>query len=320
MKWYVAKLTAESWIASAWQADTIWGHLCWGLRYRHGEDALLNFLNTCEKGTPPLLVSNGFPGDLLPRPIVPEPGPDKSKGLEAQRKEFGERKSARGRRWLTYEEFTREIQGERAIPAEKEVGSQMVMLKNQINRLTSTTGGGRIGGQLFNFSQYRWKSITIYMKVAADFVERAEELFRYLAQSGYGKRKSVGYGQVKLEAFDPFPGFHVSPDANGFITLSHFVPAAGDPTSGYWDVLIKYGKLGEEFATGENPFKKPLIMLTTGSSFYDSPCKEYYGRLVKGISPVHTDKIVQYGFALPVPMRLPEIVAAEGGRERRQGG
>ena len=66
---------------------------------------------------------------------------------------------------------------------------------------------------------------------------------------------------------------------------------------------MKYGKLGEAFASDVNPFKKPLIMLDAGAVFYDSPCREWYGRLVEGISPAR-ETVAQYGFALPVPMRL----------------
>jgi len=305
MEWYVARLKAESWMASAWQSDTIWGHLCWGLRYTDGEDALLKFIDAYEQGAPPILVSNGFPDGLLPRPIVPDTMPDKHLGLTEQRQEFRNRKTAKGTKLLTTEEFARAIRGEQLIPSPREhVETTMVTLKNQINRLTSTTGAEG-AGQLFSFEQYWWASISIYLKVVNEFVDRARELFQYLARSGYGKRKSVGYGQVRLVAFESFSGFPSPANANGFVSLSNFVPAVQDPTSGYWEVLVKYGKLGEEFATAGDPFKKPLIMLTAGSCFHDSPCREYYGRLVRGLSPVHTDKVVQYGFALPVPMKLP---------------
>jgi CRISPR-associated protein Csm4 len=298
MKWYAVKFAAESWMASAWQSDTIWGHLCWGLRYNYGENALLEFINAYEQGTPLLLVSNGFPEDLLPRPIVPEPPPKRCQ-------EFRDRKDAKDIKFLTMEEFGKAIQGEQFIPSPKEkIETTMVTLKNQLNRLTGTTGA-EDAGQLFSFEQYRWASISIYLKLAEEFVDRARELFQYVEQSGYGKRKSVGYGQVKLVSFEPFPGFPSPADANGFVTLSNFVPAARDPTSGYWNVIVKYGKLGEEFATGDNPFKKPLLMFTAGSSFRDSPCREHYGRLVRALSPIHIEKIVQYGFALPVPMKLP---------------
>jgi CRISPR-associated protein Csm4 len=87
------------------------------------------------------------------------------------------------------------------------------------------------------------------------------------------------------------------------MSLSHFVPAAKDPLKGYWEILVKYPKLGEDFAITGNPHKKPLIMLRAGSSFFDSPCREYYGRLVKGLSPQYP-QVVQYGYAFPVPIKL----------------
>jgi CRISPR-associated protein Csm4 len=72
---------------------------------------------------------------------------------------------------------------------------------------------------------------------------------------------------------------------------------------------VKYGKLGEEYALEEIAFKKPLLMLEAGSTFYDSPVKQFYGRMVRGVSPAYP-QVVQYGFALPVPMRLTQPVTA----------
>lgn len=321
MEWYVVRLAAESWMASAWQSDTIWGHICWGLRYNYGDNALLEFIDAYEQGTPPLLLSNGFPDDFLPRPIVPEPTPYERQSLDNQRQEFRRRKELKGIRLLTREEFTNAIKGEQFVPSPKEgIETTMVTLKNQINRLTSTTSAEG-AGQLYSFQQYRWASVSVYLKVVDEFVDKTRQLFHYLAQSGYGKRKSVGYGQVRLVAFESFPGFPSPADANGFVSLSNCVPAAQDPISGHWDVIVKYGKLGEEFATAGNPFKKPLIMFTAGSCFYDSPCREYYGRLVRGLSSVRTDKVVQYGFALPVPIKLLLMPSRGSGIEpENQGG
>ncbi|HGJ65137.1 TPA: hypothetical protein ENS27_07075 [bacterium] len=42
------------------QADTIFGHICWAIRYLEGESALLEFLSTYE-ANPPMFVSDGFP-------------------------------------------------------------------------------------------------------------------------------------------------------------------------------------------------------------------------------------------------------------------
>jgi CRISPR-associated protein Csm4 len=276
------------------------------LRYTQGEDELKRFIKLYNEGKPPMILSDGFPEDLLPRPILPEPPIDDSLSLKEQRKQFQKRKDIKKVKYLTRDEFEKALRGELFEPSDKgNYETRMVTLKNQINRLTGTTAGeGDTGGHLFSFDQYRWKYVSIYAKIDDDFIDTAKQLFKYIEQSGYGKRKSVGYGQVTVEEFKEFKEFPNPPDANGFISLSSFVPAEKDPVRGYWQVLVKYGKLGEEFATSENPFKKPLIMFTAGSCFYDSHYKEYYGRLIKDLTTVD-ENIVQYGLALALPIKLP---------------
>lgn len=44
-------------------------------------------------------------------------------------------------------------------------------------------------------------------------------------------------------------------------------------------------------------------MFTAGSVFRDAPVKEFYGRMVPGLSQEHPE-VVNYGYALPVAMRL----------------
>lgn len=300
MKLYKATLKLTSSYATEWQADTIWGHLCWALRFAYGEEELIHFISKYGKGKPPLLVSNGFPGDLLPRPILP----DKS---VTERSAFSKAKIQKKIKWLTLEEFARTLNGEEHDLSEKDIGATSVTLKNQINRLTGTTGGreeGEATGRLFSFEQHDLDTVSIYLKVADDFTETTKELLQNLSRSGYGKRKTVGYGQFSVKAFEEFTGFKSPQDTNGFVSLSNFVPDMNDPIRGYWEILIKYGKLGEEYAITGNPHKKPLVMLKAGSCFYDSPIGDCYGRLVKGLSTQYP-QVVQYGYALPVPLKLP---------------
>jgi hypothetical protein len=60
-----------------------------------------------------------------------------------------------------------------------------------------------------------------------------------------------------------------------------------------------------------NDWHPPIMAITlsgfleAGSSFYDSPIRNSYGRLVKGLS-IQYPAVVQYGYALPVPLRLPD--------------
>jgi len=308
MKWYRVRFRLKSWFATPWQSDTIFGHLCWGMRYLFGEDALTAFLRRYDEGAPPVLVSNGFPGDYLPCPAVHPHEVDAAAPLDEQRQLFDATRKKRKLMFIPVGQFNRVIStGDLNFALEVTGGGlsdRRVTLKNQLNRLTSTTGAA---GRLYSFDEYFSPEVTVYAKVADDFVGTLRQLLDYLTHVGYGKRKSAGYGQIASVDLEQFQGFDSPASANGFVTLSNFVPAAHDPCQGNWAIMVKYGRLGEERAASGQVFKKPLLMLVAGSTFYDSQCRDYYGRLVRGLNPAHVD-VAQYGLALPVPMRLPELL------------
>ena len=300
MNFYRVKLKLNSPYATEWQADTIWGHLCWALRFAYGEAELASFIARYGSGEPPLLVSNGFPGDLLPRPILPQK-PATGRADYAKLKEY---KKAQ---WLTAAEFAEALNGQDITPGDNLGATQSVTLKNQINRRTGTTGspeGEESAGRLFSFEQHHLNTVSIYLKATENFVSKTRELFQNLAKTGYGKRKTVGYGQFTVQSFDAVQWFKSASSPNGFISLSNFVPAVADPATGYWSLMVKYGKLGEEYAISGIPHKQPLVMFKAGSCFYDDSCREFYGRLVKGLSRKYPE-VVQYGYALPIPIKLP---------------
>jgi len=301
MKQFRVVLDAHGPQSTAWQADTIWGHLCWGLRYLHGSKALNAFLARYHAGDPPIIVSDGFPDDMLPRPLLPALPAGATLPLQQRREQFEAAKKGKDRYYLSPADFTRVLRGQPiAEGGESAPVVSAAVLKNRIDRTTGTTGAG---GELFSFDEQRWPAITVYAGIADDFVDSAAELFGYLAAAGYGKRKSVGYGSVALRSFAPFAGLPVDDNPNAFVSLSSFVPAAVDPVNGYWQTRVKYAKLGEEFAVSGNPFKRPFVQLTAGSVFFDEPVRPWYGRLVVGLSPSHPEA-VQYGLALPLPVHV----------------
>lgn len=301
MNWYRITLALRSPTGTPWQADTIFGHLCWALRYLRGEAALKEFLDRYRQGQPPLLLSSGFPGDLLPRPLTFRLPEDGRNGVDALSKAKALEKAQKLRKqaFVTHHDFEQALQGQLFEPEPvKDPVKKHVATKNQINRLTSTTGGE---GQLFPFVEYWVRRVTVYAKVAQDFQEETlAEMLSLFQHMGYGKRSSVGYGSISGIKLETFQGFSVPVNANAFVTLSPFVPAAGDPTNGYWQTRTKYGKLGEEWATSPNPFKRPILMLTEGSVFFDQSPREWYGRLVVDVSDL--PEVVHYGYALPVPL------------------
>jgi CRISPR-associated protein Csm4 len=310
MDTYKLILRQRSPTLTRWQADTLFGHLCWTLRYRDGAKVLREFLARYEAGEPPLLLSNGFPGDLLPRPIQPAHGLLATSDRLTRLEQAAAVRRARDVAYVAPEEFECARRGERVVPRRREVERTRTVFKNQISRLTGTTGGE---GQLYSvdeqaFGNWRAKTllpVTIYVRTATEqWASEIEALFQLMAHGGYGAKKSVGYGHFEVAGIEPF-AFESIDDANGFITLSNFVPATDDPLDGYYERLVKYGKLGEEYTLLPNPFKKPLLMFTAGSSFMVRKPKPFYGRLIRGLPNIEiAEDVVQYGLAFDVPVQI----------------
>lgn len=306
MDWYRISLRLASPSLTAWQADTIFGHLCWALAHTEGEGFMEDFLGLYGLGDPALVVSNGFPGDLLPRPLLAAPAATPSVAGSEGREAYQRAKALREAHWLTPDEFELARRGEPVTPEVRRPYERRVTLHNQISRLSGTTGAE---GSLYALAETalapgHGDTITVYARVDPGFVACLRRCLAYLAATGYGKRKSAGYGALAAAELAPFAGFAPVEGENGFISLSNFAPAAGDPARGAWRTLVKRGKLGEEYAALGDPFKRPLLMLLAGSCFYDRPPRPYYGRLVGGVHP-RLPAVVQYGLALAVSARLP---------------
>jgi len=319
---YRLRLEPRGAFATPFLADTLMGHLCWAALRTGGEPALAELIEIPmhRDGQPKLVLSDGFPGDLLPMPLLP-PTPIPAGDVATQREHFRLEKARRKASLVTAEDFRRMIGGERITPTELspeqkvQLPKSRGMLKNTINRNTGTTPDSDQGGGLHELQETFQSQVTVYAQVADDYLDTFKTLLAYLTETGYGKRKSVGYGALHgPPVLEPFAGFGgpSAQEANAFVSLSTFVPAKDDPTDGYWQVLVKYGKLGEELALSGTPFKKPLLMLRAGAVFWDRPVREHYGRIVDGVAYLDSVPVVQYALALPVPMRLPEETA-EGG-------
>jgi len=320
---YRLRLQPHGATLSPWQADTIFGHLCWEAFFQGGEQGLKDFLAPFRAGTPPFVLSDGFPDDMLPRPFLPPPTfVDASKSTRVQ--VLTDAKKGKGVTLLTQSQFEQVLRGERVIFTEEATSklkaTPRLVLKNQINRLTNTTAGAdedEASGNLYAVEEKRVfrevgekkepVSITIYLWAANDEkAKEAENWFRLLARGGYGKKKSVGYGHFDLLGYEPF-SINVPDDANAVVALAHFVPAAKDPRDGFYKTRVKYGKLGEAAILKGNalsPFKKPLVMLSAGSTFYSDKPRNYLGRLVGSIHR-EDSTIVQGAFAPVVPIKLP---------------
>lgn len=311
MRTYLITLAVPSGFITPWHADTLFGHLCWaaerhdGFQHFRGAGGLIDLFRS---GIPPFIISDGFPAGLLPAPITLKSLYQPESMEELDRNRYTEFKKTKKREYLTLFQFQSFQRGEAPDLSDEQKGfSSATSLHNQISRLTNATGEQ---GSLFELDEQfaPCGRVQIYAKVRYGFEDDLRQFFEHVANGGYGAKKSTGKGAFKLEEFFPFDGFDVLGSGDrqgdavtGFVSLSHFVPAQGDPTDGAYKIIIKYGKLGEEKTYCGQPFKKPLIMLKPGAVFRTYPMKQFYGRLVEDVA-YSDSSVVQYGFAFSVPV------------------
>ena len=296
MKTYRIKLSANSGTLTSFQADTLFGHLCWMVAHLEGDKVLQQFLESFKENSPPFIISDGFPFDLLPKPL----------SVELNISDPKERKEWKKIDFISLEGFNLIIKGKKCkSKVLKSLVITTITTHNTINRLTNTTP---TEGGLYVLKEMFIPSVSIYIKVISDeWRDKVFNLFKELSKSGYGRKKSIGKGQFTVKGIEEFKKFEKTESVNGFVTLSNFCPVRNDPVEGLYKTFVKYGKLGEEFTYCGNPFKKPLLMIRTGSVFRTKGHpKEFYGRIIQeDIAPAKPE-VVQYAYAFSVPLIYPQ--------------
>jgi CRISPR-associated protein Csm4 len=298
---------------TAWQADTLTGLLCWTVA-RLGEHDLLEGGITAPalRGKPPFVLSDAFPGDLLPVPIIVhlQPWPDE------------QRKLVKRARWLTKESFIRarshgSFQVEDLLPDRAFVARDR--LRNTLDRATQGTPE-RAG--LWPSSE-TWLSreqsyLSVYARVTDEFAPTLVRVVRELTATGFGADTSAGLGQFELLGEPEAVAWLDEPPAttNDCMMLSTFQPAVNDPTDGLWESFVKYGKLGPDFGLeNEQIYKRPLIMLRPGACFATSSLRPFLGRAIpmdellpEGVALIiraQKRQVVHFAFGLAVPFPIP---------------
>ncbi len=319
MKSYRIDVELTSPLITPLHSDTIWGHLCWALKYLHGEQALIDLLKGYDTGCP-LLVSNGFPRGFVPKPICQLMSSQEAAKLIEEKAGTGQKNTVSGLlkikalRKLKYiplallesiaDAYTEKTMLSRIWDfGETHAGSTPeteLVAHNSINRITNTVleqGGFFLHEETF---YPKGACFTIYLKTSMFSTNDISELWDFISRSGFGKDKSTGKGRFLIKSLEEF-AFSMGP-SNTVMSLSNYVPA-GLIEKGSYNIITKYGKLGGDYAIGSrdvsyNPFKKPLIMFCAGSTFrLDGPRREYYGTL---IGAVHDNlSIKHFGHVFP---------------------
>lgn len=317
MKLLRFQLECRSQLGTPLAADTLWGHIAWGIRYTDGENALHEWLAAYETDAPPLVLSNIFPAGLLPRPILPPPTFEHAPDRQTHRK----RKSVARRGWIPTERWTelaRALDSKSVAEMsvdEKQPAVEAAVLHAAINRLSGGTAQ-EDGGLLHSDVRSFFAAVPRFdLYVVSPAPQHVVE--RWLEQAlvgGFGRDSSSGLGDLRIvECVEV--AFEIPTGANAILLLAPASPRPGEPFRGFTPIETKAGRLGGQFAIGPTPDgtmlpqKRPVTRLVCGSVLLTNSPRAFMGRLLAGVHPY--EPIRHYSMAPALPCRLTDAVLEE---------
>jgi CRISPR-associated protein Csm4 len=243
--------------------DTLFGHLCWAARERRGDRGLAELLEGYVTGHPFLVVSDGFPSGLLPRPTTPD-------FVLGHAIDPARRKRARTHRWLPADHMGEPVQRWIAELTASDTAKPLVLTQNTINRYTGTTGTDQFAPRQVERSFFV-ESLRLDIYVVFDHarvsVEELHDLFETIGMHGYGRDASTGLGKFAVESpkEEAWPG-QDEPHLH-WLTLAPCMPDAETLLADgcYFLPLTRFGRHGNLAAVQDSPFKRPIMMMATGA-------------------------------------------------------
>ena len=297
---YQTRLELKSPLATPLASGTIFGHLCWAYREVFSEDALVKWLKDYENVW---AVSDGFPKDLLPRPILKLKmfNPDNA----PTNKDF---KAIKKKKYITFDGFKairNNITEENLETHLRNYSEKSVRnAHNNIDRKTGTTP--KEGGLYFldeiwtkpaprpmdenGDTSDRFRDI--YINAPQNSEKVIAELFNLIGQNGFGKDATTGRGQweVRNVTRDETLG---ATNGNRCLSLSRGVIDDQNMHDIRCRVETHYGRTSANH-TGISPFKYPLLLSLPGMTFKNNK-RPRYGEIIQNVHPDRPE-IIHNGF------------------------
>jgi CRISPR-associated protein Csm4 len=134
-----------------------------------------------------------------------------------------------------------------------------------------------------------------------------------LGKTGYGRDASIGLGKFERVGEPDVPAWQ-SRAAKSWLALAPLAPQnlGFDAGASFYQVKTHFGRHGDTVATGENPFKRPLLTARTGAVFSLPEAAEtlFLGRGIGGVS-IADARAVHQGYAPVMP--LPDMPKPQEG-------
>jgi CRISPR-associated protein Csm4 len=129
------------------RSDTLWGSLCWGIRYLWGTGELTEFLERCNDGNPDFVISSAFPfkqHGTERTPFFPNPltlAPDLTEAERSQARDaYRLRKDLKKVALLNYHDFKAALHGELTVEELLRRLAEIAEQKKQQGRDYTPTG------------------------------------------------------------------------------------------------------------------------------------------------------------------------------------
>lgn len=311
-KTYKFVFTPISFFSCSFGSDTVFGALCWAMRYGYGEAKLKEMLNHFED-KPPFVVSSFLPLGYMTKSVLPLQYTQEDVLHEKERiQKFSYFKKRKKLRWVPislfvkhqnnfkHESFLNEIDYNKNAHVEP---SNFDITRNAISRLTGSVLEGLLFTDSYKYIDSQGLRLVVYVNVFDEQYDKLiKELFVAAAQMGLGSKTSIGRGlfTVTQEALNQNEEKMLMFTGNCFTTLS--LAAGSNLKAISYQTFTKYAKPEGEFSqTGINGKllfnKKPIVYYKEGSTFVNDT-NAFYGMMIKNIHP--DTRIMQYGYAFPV--------------------
>lgn len=289
MQFYKTTITALSNFGTTLKGDTLFGQLCWSIRFTFGENRLKELLSNYDTA-PFLIVSDGFAKGYLPKPTMP------SKLLQEN---SDEKKANRKKIWLQIDELKNG--NYKTAHTDEEVKNKdkiISTVKNSLNYKTFTTDEG-------DFSPYSESEISlspkdIYFAVSEKFTkDELNKALHTMSQTGYGKNTTIGKG---FFSFSELVKIDISGSSKSFMTLSPCSLQGIECSDFFYEPFTRFGKHGASLLN-QNPFKKPILLADTAAVIhFDEPKNiDFIGKSIQGHSS-HKQTVHQ-GYAIVIPIK-----------------
>ncbi|MBO1270822.1 hypothetical protein J3L11_04055 [Shewanella sp. 4t3-1-2LB] len=321
MKLLQCQLRTESAFATPVVGDTLFGHLCWAIRMRFGNERLESLLAGYTDDHPFLVVSDMIPDGVLPRPTMPqfllsnESTSDVAlrKTLKAKRWMPVEKASLPLNQWLTDGLMTdNELLNTRQLNAQIALVGHTMHQHNSLNRLTNTTGKGAGFApyqqqRIWYHPDIHWQLLLVIDEARLSPAE-CQQVLEDVGLAGYGRDASSGLGKFSVLAINSLPEPSVS---DCWLALAPVSLSPDDfvADKSYYQTTVRFGRHGNTAVHSGNPFKKPILLAQTGALLTAPVSQPRYiaGHGIRGISDVMPETVHQ-GYAPVWPVTVKEAL------------